>query len=146
MDPYAVLGVDPGATPAQIREAFRKLVRRRHPDTSTGPAQVPDVNAVIEAYRILTDPAARARLDPAPEPPTAPSPPRGEWACPRCAGTGSESHRERCPGCAGTGEITEIGGGEATRSLCGACGGRGARDRPRLCSGCGGTGRVARRP
>ncbi len=145
MDPYAVLGVDPGASPDQIREAFRTLVRRRHPDTSTGPDQFPDVNSVIEAYRILMDPSARARLDPAPEPPTATSPESREWACPRCAGTGSESRREPCPGCAGSGEITEIGGGEARRSLCGACGGRGTRRRPRLCSGCGGTGRVARR-
>lgn len=32
-DPYVILGIDPDATPEQIRAAFRKAVVRAHPDT-----------------------------------------------------------------------------------------------------------------
>lgn len=32
MDPFAVLGVPPTATPAQIKSAYRSLARRAHPD------------------------------------------------------------------------------------------------------------------
>jgi molecular chaperone DnaJ len=31
-DPYEVLGVTPGATPDEVRRAYRELVRRHHPD------------------------------------------------------------------------------------------------------------------
>ena len=32
-DPYAELGLGPGATPAEIRHAFRRRLRAHHPDT-----------------------------------------------------------------------------------------------------------------
>lgn len=35
-DPYAVLGVDPGASDAEIRAAYRRLVKRYHPDHNGG--------------------------------------------------------------------------------------------------------------
>jgi len=50
-DPYAVLGVDPGAGPAEITTAYRRAVRACHPDT-----EHPDrerLAAVIAAYRQL---------------------------------------------------------------------------------------------
>jgi len=31
-DPYAVLGVKPGASAAEIKAAYRALVKRHHPD------------------------------------------------------------------------------------------------------------------
>lgn len=33
-DPYAVLGIIPGATPEQSRRAYPRLVRQNHPDTN----------------------------------------------------------------------------------------------------------------
>lgn len=50
-DPYAVLGVEPDATPAEISAAYRAAVRACHPDTAH-----PDrdrLAAVIAAYRQL---------------------------------------------------------------------------------------------
>ena len=35
-DPYAVLGVAPTATTQQINRAYRRLLRRHHPDTRPG--------------------------------------------------------------------------------------------------------------
>jgi hypothetical protein len=32
VDPHAVLGLDPGATPAQVQRAYRALAKRFHPD------------------------------------------------------------------------------------------------------------------
>ncbi|HEU5469395.1 MAG TPA: J domain-containing protein [Actinophytocola sp.] len=52
-DPYTVLGVDPGATSAEIAAAYRRAVRTCHPD-----APHPDSDrlaAVIAAYRRLRD-------------------------------------------------------------------------------------------
>ena len=33
---YALLGVEPDATLAQIKKAYRKLARQHHPDTNPG--------------------------------------------------------------------------------------------------------------
>ena len=52
-DPYAVLGVNPGASSAEITAAYRSAVRACHPDTPH-----PDrdrLAAVIAAYRRLRD-------------------------------------------------------------------------------------------
>jgi curved DNA-binding protein CbpA len=62
-DPYAVLGLSPDATPAEITAAYRALVRALHPDThhqSGGPQALADVYA---AYHILRDPGRRAIHD-----------------------------------------------------------------------------------
>ncbi|HEX5116029.1 MAG TPA: DnaJ domain-containing protein [Pseudonocardiaceae bacterium] len=64
-DPYAVLGVDPGASSAEIAAAYRRAVRACHPDTPD-----PDLDrlaAVIAAYRQLRD---RLRNEDAPPPAT----------------------------------------------------------------------------
>jgi curved DNA-binding protein CbpA len=38
-DPYRVLGVEPGATPEQLHDAYRRLVKRHHPDRNGGSAE-----------------------------------------------------------------------------------------------------------
>jgi curved DNA-binding protein CbpA len=63
-DPYAVLGVPRTATPAEVTQAYRRLVRRLHPDT--GPPAPGDEDAlrrVLAAYEVLHDPERRARYD-----------------------------------------------------------------------------------
>ncbi len=67
-DPRDVLGVDPGATPTQIKAAWRRLARVNHPDlTGDDPAasriatrRMAEIN---EAYAALTRQATRAARD-----------------------------------------------------------------------------------
>ena len=72
LDPYAVLGVTPTATQAQIRRAYRALMRLHHPDTrgasaSRGAPDSLDRDEVLRqaaaAYAVLGDPRARAEHD-----------------------------------------------------------------------------------
>jgi DnaJ-class molecular chaperone with C-terminal Zn finger domain len=52
---YAVLGVSPLATQEEIRHAYRKLVRRFHPDSGSEEASAERFQEVQEAYRVLGD-------------------------------------------------------------------------------------------
>ena len=61
-DFYVVLGVDPAATPHDLRDAYRHLALRYHPDRA-GPHSTPFFQDVVEAYRMLSDPALRASYD-----------------------------------------------------------------------------------
>ncbi|HPJ71991.1 MAG TPA: DnaJ domain-containing protein, partial [bacterium] len=61
---YAVLGVDKGATPDQIKKAYRKLAKSCHPDTHPGdPAAEEKFKEVSEAYEILGDEKKRRQYD-----------------------------------------------------------------------------------
>ncbi|MFF4948833.1 J domain-containing protein [Streptomyces chattanoogensis] len=63
-DHYAVLGVDPSASPQQITTAYRRLVRSLHPDTSPGRPPAHDaLTEVVVAYDTLHDPERRAAYD-----------------------------------------------------------------------------------
>ena len=70
-DPYAVLGVAPDATQAEISSAFRRLVRRHHPDlrNAAGSDDIPadavaiDLDQVLSAYAVLRNPDRRADHD-----------------------------------------------------------------------------------
>lgn len=61
-DPYAVLGVSPDASPAQIAHAYRRLIRAQHPDRHPHPDSAA-LTAAAAAYAILRDPARRAAYD-----------------------------------------------------------------------------------
>ncbi len=56
-DPYRVLGLSRGATPEQIRTAYRRLARAVHPDVCKAPDAAARFAALAEAYEQLTDPA-----------------------------------------------------------------------------------------
>lgn len=60
-DPYAVLGLDPGADAAEITAAYRRAVRDCHPDT--GRPDRDRLAAVIAAYRYLRDHHAQPPAD-----------------------------------------------------------------------------------
>ena len=60
-DPYRVLGVLRGATPAEIKAAHRKLAKRYHPDGESG-SEVRFL-AVQEAYQLLSDQPRRREWD-----------------------------------------------------------------------------------
>jgi len=66
---YDMLGVDPGASDADIRRAYRGLARRHPPDAqaSSDPAAILTAQrkmaALSAAYEVLADPTRRARYD-----------------------------------------------------------------------------------
>jgi curved DNA-binding protein len=60
MDYYNVLGVIPTASPGDIKQAYRKLAIKYHPDAG-GDAE--KFKQLTEAYEILKDPHKRANFD-----------------------------------------------------------------------------------
>ena len=61
-DYYAILGVERNAGAALLRRAYRTLALRFHPDRA-GLASTEVFQRISEAYRVLSDPAARAAYD-----------------------------------------------------------------------------------
>lgn len=63
-DYYAVLGITATAAPREIRQAFRRLARQYSPDVNFWDRNATTLFGEIEeAYRVLSDPAARAMYD-----------------------------------------------------------------------------------
>jgi curved DNA-binding protein CbpA len=65
---YQLLGVAASADAAELARAYRRRLRQLHPDvqhTAAGERLDPpaDLAAVQHAYRVLRDPARRARYD-----------------------------------------------------------------------------------
>jgi len=59
-DPYRVLGLVPGATPGEIRSAYRRLAKIHHPDTA-GERSLARFLAIKAAYEELVDAEGRLR-------------------------------------------------------------------------------------
>ena len=62
---YERLGVSPQADAEALRQAFRRLSKTLHPDTTTRPAAEAsrDFRLLREAYDLLADPQRRRRYD-----------------------------------------------------------------------------------
>lgn len=64
MDLYAVLGLEPGATTADIKRAYRRLARRYHPGINPGDRAAEALfRRISEAYETLVDPERRQQYD-----------------------------------------------------------------------------------
>ncbi len=62
-DYYASLGLERGATDADIKKAYRKLAHKYHPDVSKEPGAEAKFKEIAEAYQTLKDPEKRAAYD-----------------------------------------------------------------------------------
>jgi curved DNA-binding protein len=62
-DYYATLELEPGASDADIRKAYRRLARRYHPDVSKEPDAEARFKEISEAYQTLSDPERREAYD-----------------------------------------------------------------------------------
>jgi curved DNA-binding protein CbpA len=63
VDHYKVLQVDSEADPDVIQAAYRRLAQKFHPDVAQGPEAGARMVAINEAWRVLSQPAARAAYD-----------------------------------------------------------------------------------
>ena len=63
-DYYTILGIDRKATAKEIKQAYRKLARKYHPDVNAGDksseAKFKEIN---QAYEVLSDPEKRKKYD-----------------------------------------------------------------------------------
>jgi curved DNA-binding protein len=62
-DYYAALGVNKKATPDEIKQAYRRLARKYHPDVSKEAGAEEKFKNVQEAYEVLKDPEKRTAYD-----------------------------------------------------------------------------------
>ncbi len=63
-DFYYILGTDSNCTAAEIKEAYRKLSKKFHPDLNQGDKYFENrFREITEAYEILNDPAKRFQYD-----------------------------------------------------------------------------------
>jgi len=81
MDPYAELGLPPGAPREDIAAAYRRLAKEYHPDRGGAEDRMAQINA---AYDLLRAAEWMQRNDPVPTEPPAPRRPggRGAWLPP----------------------------------------------------------------
>jgi DnaJ-class molecular chaperone len=133
-DPYRELGLDRDATPEEIRAAFRRAARQRHPDTAAEGVGGGSLRDAIAAYHLLSDPDAKAAYD-ASRSPTARGA-TGPSRCRTCRGDGVLSVAADCPACRGHAEITDLTGSRGRVLRCRTCRGRGRVRTTRPCPDC----------
>ncbi len=63
-DYYEILGLKKGASPEEIKKAFRKLAVKFHPDKNPGDKKAEDrFKEINEAYAVLSDPEKKSQYD-----------------------------------------------------------------------------------
>ena len=61
---YQILGINRGASDKEIKQAYRKLARKHHPDVNLGDKSAEDkFKEINEAHEVLSDPEKRQKYD-----------------------------------------------------------------------------------
>jgi hypothetical protein len=81
MDPHAVLGLQPGASPDEVAAAYRALAKRWHPDRGGGAEAERRMAEINGAYDLLRAAAWNQRHERRPAPAARPAR-RGSWLAP----------------------------------------------------------------
>jgi hypothetical protein len=127
-DPYAVLGVPSGAPMAEVKRAYRLLVKRNHPDAGKGSLErFLEIQAAYESL-VRGDPAggrpgaSRSSVRRPPQSPQRPAPTGQRRARPAAdtsqAGSNADAGRPgRTPGAAGSAEQGRRGRGSRKATL-----------------------------
>ena len=120
LDPYRTLGLEPGASMAEVKRAYRRLAKAFHPD-SAGEAALPRFLAIHEAYEAIKTgrPMGATRAGTRPEEPTAGAPASQPW---RADPARARAARER----ARTGRGGRTGGAGARTRTSGTTGAPGS--------------------
>ena len=64
IDYYNILGIDKAATPKMVKDAYRKLARKYHPDLNPNNADAKaNFQQINEANEVLSDPEKRKKYD-----------------------------------------------------------------------------------
>ena len=64
MDFYVILGLERGATLADVKRAYKRLARKHHPDINPGDRMAAaKFRQIAEAYETLSDPERRRHYD-----------------------------------------------------------------------------------
>jgi molecular chaperone DnaJ len=64
MDLFVILGLEPGASIADVKRAYRRLARKYHPDINPGDRAAAELfRRIVEAYETLSDPDRRHRYE-----------------------------------------------------------------------------------
>src|SRR4051812_12946337 len=107
-DYYQTLGVAKTASEKEIKQAYRKLARKHHPDVNPGDktaeARFKEIN---EAYEVLGDPDKRKKYDEL----------GANWRMYEQAGAGGGPPRGEQPGGAGRGPLGGAPGGGGLRPM-----------------------------
>ena len=62
-DYYEVLGIERDATQKQVKDAYRRLARKLHPDVNPDASAAEQFKEVGEAYEVLSNSEKRAQYD-----------------------------------------------------------------------------------
>src|SRR2546421_3592432 len=102
-DYYSTLGVAKTASEKEIKQAYRKLARKHHPDVNPGDKSAESrFKDLTEAYEVLGDPAKRKKYDEL----------GANWRAYEQAGAGGQGFN---PGQSGGAWDRNFGGGGPTR-------------------------------
>jgi len=62
-DYYKILGISKNATDAEIKQAYKKMALKYHPDKNKSPQAEEKFKEIAEAYEVLTDKEKRKMYD-----------------------------------------------------------------------------------